>query len=143
MIVPGGSTAKELLIARARSCIGVSVYRRNAMLEDAPKVLNCFRFTQWLWASVGVQLPDQQLLYAEAKAVSLCDIGMADLVFVPRLDYSLDTDDFGHVGVATGVSTVVHATKWKNGVIEEPLSDFVNRGVLGLRRISEQYYCRL
>src|SRR6185437_14799770 len=126
-----------LLIERARSCIGLSTYRRSAVLADAPKVFNCFRFTQWLWSSVGIQLPDHQLLCSEATPVPFNEIDMADLVFVPRLDYSTDTDDFGHVGIATGISTIVHATKWKNGVIEEPLSDFANRGFLGVRRISK------
>ena len=143
MNVEGGSKVKELLIERARACIGVSTYRRSAMLEDAPSVFNCFRFTQWLWSSVGIQLPDHQLLYSRAVLVPFSDIDKVDLVFVPRLEYSVTEDDFGHVGIATGMSTVIHATKWKNGVIEEPLSYFVNRGCLGVRRIPERYYCRL
>ena len=142
MNVADGSTVKELLIERARACIGVSTYRRSARIEDAPKVFNCFRFTQWLWSLVGIQLPDHQLLYYRAAPVPFSEIDMADLVFVPRLEYSVTEDDFGHVGIATGMSTIIHATKWKNGVIEEPLSDFANRGCLGVRRIPEQYYCR-
>ncbi len=142
MIVLCGSTAKELLIKRARACIGVSVYRGKAMLEDAPRVLNCFRFTQWLWGAAGIRLPDQQLLCREAIAVPLSEVDIADLVFVPRLEYSIAEDDFGHVGVATGEETIIHATKWKNGVVEEPLSSFVRRGILGVRRIREEYYCR-
>lgn len=142
MTVRSGSTTKELLIKRARACIGNSVYRRNAMLEDAPRVLNCFRFTQWIWQAVGITLPDQQLLYPEAMPVLLNEIETADLVFIPRLEYALEEDDFGHVGFATGTTTVIHATKWKNGVAEEPLSEFVCRGVLGIRRIPEALYCR-
>ena len=143
MHVVGGSMVKELLIERARACIGVSTYRRSATLAEAPKVFNCFRFTQWLWSSVEIQLPDHQLLYSRAVPVPFGDIDTADLVFVPRLEYSVAEDDFGHVGIATGMSTIIHATKWKNGVIEEPLSYFVNRGCLGVRRIPERYYCRL
>lgn len=142
MTVRSGSTVKELLIKRARACIGNSVYRRNAMPEDAPGVLNCFRFTQWVWSAAGVALPDQQLLYREAVSVSLDEVETADLVFIPRLEYALEEDDFGHVGIATDVMTVIHATKWKNGVAEEPLSQFVCRGVLGIRRIPETHYCR-
>ena len=142
MTVSSGSIVKELIIVRARACIGVSVYRRNAMLEDAPKVLNCFRFTQWLWGQAGVQLPDHQLLCRRAITVPFDTIDTADLVFVPRLEYSVTEDDFGHVGIATGTSTVIHATKWKNGVIEEPLTDFLRRGCLGIRRIPPEYYCR-
>ena len=136
------SIIKELLIERARACIGSSIYRRNAMPEDAPHVLNCFRFTQWLWSTIGVQLPDRQLHCSQVVAISLEKVGIADLIFVPRLNYTIDMDDFGHVGIATGISTVIHATQWKNGVIEDSLPLFVNRGVLGICRIPEHYYCR-
>lgn len=143
MIVLSGSTEKELLIKWARACIGNSVYRRNAMLKDAPRVLNCFRFTQWVWGITGIMLPDQQLLYPGAVAIPLSETEMADLVFVPRLGYKLEEDDFGHVGIAASATTVIHATKWKNGVIEEPLSEFVRFGVLGVRRITATLNCRL
>ena|SRR3989338_1342890 len=142
MNVSNGSICKELLISRARACIGTSIYRRKAAPEEAPRVLNCFRFMQWLWSPLGISLPDHQLICPEAISIGLAEVDMADLVFVPRSDYRIDEDDFGHVGIATGEDTIIHATKWKNGVIEEPLSSFVNRGYLGIRRIPEQYYCR-
>jgi len=132
-----GSTVKKLLIARARTCIGLSVYRRNATKEDAPQVLNCFRFTQWVWRAADIELPDHQLLYPEAMSVSLNEVEIADLIFVPRLNYSLEEDDFGHVGIATGKGTVIHATKWRNTVVEESLAQFVCRGVLDIRRIQK------
>lgn len=142
MVASSGATIKELLIQRARTCIGVSIYRRNASLEQAPKLLNCFRFTQWLWASVGVHLPDHQLAWSSAESVALSDVGVADLMFVPRLNYTLEEDDFGHVGITTDAATVVHATKWRNTVVEEPVEIFLSRGCLGVRRIPARYYCR-
>ena len=132
--VSSSSSCKELLI-RARACIGVSTYKRRAVLEESPQVLNCFRFTQWLWKPLGISLPDHQLIWPEAIPIDLTEVGIADLVFVPRSDYRIDEDDFGHVGVATGENTVIHATKWKNGVVEEPLPQFVARGCLGVRRV--------
>jgi len=129
------SAIQGLLVARARACMGVSRYRGHAALSEAPGVVNCFRFTQWLWNSIGVSLPDHQLAWPQALPVSLDCLRPADLVFVPRLNYSLEEDDFGHVGVASGDSTVIHATRWKNGVVEEPLEKFLSRGCLGVRRI--------
>jgi len=142
MTIKDGSMAREALIQQARTCIGTSIYRRKAALEEAPLIFNCFRFIQWLWSSRGVQLPDHQLSCPQVVAVSFDNIDTADLVFIPRLKYTVTEDDFGHVGVATGASTVIHATKWKNGVIEEPLSYFVYRGCLGVRRVPEESYCR-
>jgi hypothetical protein len=142
MDVKSGSVLRALLVERARACIGVAVYRRSAVVEDAPQVFNCFRFTQWLWSPVGIQLPDHQLSDPQLVPVSLDTVDSADLVFVPRMNYNREEDDFGHVGVATDVSTVIHATKWRNSVVEEPLHVFISRGVLGVRRVPEEYYCR-
>lgn len=133
---------KQALVHRARSCIGLSTYRGSATLEDAPKVFNCFRFTQWLWSFAGVALPDQQILYPKAVPVGSSEVELADLIFIPRLNYALNQDDFGHVGIATDTQTVIHATKWKDGVIEESLATFISRGLLGIRRIPESCYCR-
>ncbi len=126
---------KKQLIQRARACIGVSSYRRNATHEEAPRVFNCFRFMQWLWDAAGVLLPDHLLIWPDAIRVDLIDIDMADLVFVPRSNYHIHKDDFGHVGLATGENTIIHATKWKNGVVEEPMQEFLARGCLGVRRV--------
>jgi len=98
---------------------------------------------QWLWNPMGVLLPDHQLIWPDAISISPDEVDTADLVFVPRSDYSIAEDDFGHVGIATGECTIIHATKWKNGVVEEPLPIFMARGCLGVRRIPTQYYCRL
>jgi cell wall-associated NlpC family hydrolase len=142
MNVSSSSPYKELLIERARACIGVSTYQRKATLEEAPRVMNCFRFMQWLWNPVGILLPDHQLIWPLAIPVNVDEADIADLVFVPRWEYALSEDDFGHVGIATGEGTIIHATKWRNGVVEDPLSTFVARGCLGVRRIPYQHYCR-
>ena len=129
------SILKETLIERARACIGISTYQRTAGLADAPEVFNCFSFMQWLWRPLGVILPDQQLTWPEATVISVEEIVAADLIFVPRFEYAIDADDFDHVGIATGERTVVHATKWRNGVVEDQVSLFLERGCLGVRRI--------
>jgi cell wall-associated NlpC family hydrolase len=138
IIVASDADARVLEYARER--VGKSTYRGSAKLADAPSVFNCFRFTQWLWLKVGVNLPDHQLMWPHGVSVAVRDIRSADLVFVPRFDYTLETDDFGHVGIASGERTVIHATKWKNGVVEDELEAFLSRGCLGIRRVP--YICR-
>lgn len=123
------------VVTYVRGRVGKATYKGNALLCDAPHVFNCFLFTQWIWGRVGVKIPDHQLLWPCAIVVPLQDIGIANLVFVPRRDRTLETDDFGHVGIATGDGTVVHATKWRNGVVEDPMEDFIARGCLGVRRV--------
>lgn len=59
----------------------------------------------------------------------------ADLVFAPLLNRTLSNDDFGHVGIATGEGTVVHATKRRNTVVEDAFEAFIARGCLGVRRV--------
>ena len=126
--------SKQLLIFRARAQIGVSIYRRNATLDQAPDIVNCFRMTQWLYSLLGIILPDQQLICHQVTAISLDEIGIADLVFVPRRRRGLQ-DDFGHVGMATGEATVIHANAWRKTVVEDSLLSFIEDGCLGVRRI--------
>jgi cell wall-associated NlpC family hydrolase len=136
-----GFALKKLLINRARSCIGRSLYRGDARPEEAPAIFNCFRFTWWVWRPCGIELPDHQLICPWLEVVSVGAIEIADLVFVPRLNRGLHTDDFGHVGIATDECTVIHATNRRhderrsNGVIEESLQKFLARGCLGVRRV--------
>lgn len=137
MYVPIGSQADEL-IQRARSRIGKSVWRKSAHIDDAPDVFNCYTFVQWLWLPLGVVLPDHILMWEGAASVSLEEAQAADLIFVVRRHRTLLDDDFGHVGVLTRQNTVVHATRWKKGVVEDPRSDFLVRDVLGIRRIRAQ-----
>lgn len=126
----------ESLIERARSLIGKATYRGNATLDEAPSVVNCFRFTQWVWCNAGITLPDKQLTCPMVRIVEIDRLVAADLVFVPRRNKTVETDDFGHVGIATGENTVIHATKWRDTVVEDSLELFLSRGLLGVRRVT-------
>jgi len=136
------SELRKTLIVRARSCIGKSAYRFSAALSDAPGVVNCYTLVQWLWREVGLSLGEHLLRDSQLVSVSLAEVDMADLLFTPKRGRTIETDDFGHVGVAIREDTVVHAT-WRKGVIETPMSDFLRRGILGIRRVPENLYCRL
>lgn len=124
----------EARFLRALPLIGKARYQREVPLAAAPHIVNCYRTVQWSWLPYR-ELPDHLLAWEGAHAVPIELIAPDDLVFAPRRRYRLEEDDFGHVGMMTDVGTVVHATKWKRGVVEDPLEEFLSRGCLGIRRI--------
>ena len=121
------------IIMQARSYIGGPTYDQKARFSDAPATFNCYTLMQWLWCPV-IELPDHILKCRKLASVDPQSMTAGDLVFVPRRRFTAENDDFGHVGIATGEDTIIHATKWRNGVIEDPRAEFLGRGCIGVRR---------
>ncbi|MDP2598232.1 MAG: NlpC/P60 family protein, partial [Candidatus Liptonbacteria bacterium] len=119
------------LVGLARDCIGASKYRRGARLRDAPAIVDCSSFIKWLYGKRGIWLPRRSIQQRElGQVVAPDDIIAGDVVFISgRIDYHLDdpADGVGHVGIATGDKTVIHAANKKSGVIETPLGEFIER----------------
>lgn len=127
-----GFTLVEVdIIALARQCIGTSQYRRGARLFEAPTIVDCSSFVKWLYAQRGIWLPRRSIQQREfGEAVNLDELVAGDVVFVSGwMDYYHDdpTNGVGHVGVATGDGTVVHAADRKANVVESPLDKFVGK----------------
>lgn len=127
------------LVALARQCIGKSEYRRGAKPSEAPAVIDCSSFTKWLYGKRGIWVPRRSIQQREiGEVIGLDAISAGDLVFISGwIDYYFsDPDDgVGHVGVATGDGTVIHAANKKSGVIETPLERFTDKdGFRGSRR---------
>lgn len=62
--------------------------------------------------------------------VSLAELDRGDLVFTSGfIDYyDFDpSDGVGHVGIATGEETIIHAANRKLGLVETPVSDFLRK----------------
>ena len=127
------------LLGLARSCVGVSTYRRAAKLSEAPSVFDCSGLTKWLYAQRGIWLPRRSIQQREyGEVVSLEEASAGDLIFSSGwINYWRDdpNDGVGHVGVMTEVKTVIHAANKNVGVIESSLSDFASKDSLrGVRR---------
>ncbi len=127
------------IIEAARKCIGVSEYRRGARLCEASAVVDCSSFTKWLYGQRGIWLPRRSIQQREhGEVVGMGDIVAGDGVFVSGfIDYYYDDprDGVGHVGIATGSGTVIHAANKKSNVIETSLESFVNgNDFRGVRR---------
>jgi hypothetical protein len=131
------------LIGLARSCMGYATFMRGARIGQAPQVIDCSSFVKWLYAQKGYWLPRlaiQQRGYG--IHVEYPDISSGDLVFVSgyRDRYETDpADGVGHVGIATGEKTVIHAGDRTTGVVECTLEMFAPTNLFrGVRRYIPQ-----
>ena len=127
------------IISLARECIGKSKYRRGAQPREAPAVMDCSSFMKWLYAQRGIWLPRRSIQQRElGEAVPLDELIAGDLVFVSGwIDWYLNdpSDGVGHVGIATGEGTIIHAANKKSGIIESGLGQFIGKAKFrGARR---------
>ncbi len=119
------------LIELARQCVGVSKYKRGARLSEAPATVDCSSFTKWLYSQRGIWLPRrsiQQRTFGEE--VGLKELAAGDLIFTSGAKNYYESDPaegVGHVGVATGDGTVIHAANQKFNVVESPIDEFMTR----------------
>lgn len=127
------------IISLARQCIATSRYRRGARPSEAPAIVDCSSFIKWLYGQRGIWLPRRSIQQRElGEAVNLDELVAGDVVFVSGwIDYYQDdpVDGVGHVGIATGDRTIIHAANKKAGIIESPLEKFVGKNEFrGARR---------
>ena len=125
------------LEALARTFVGVSTYKLKASMDEAPPVFDCSSFTKYLYAQKGVWLP-RLSVQQKRESVAADTPSPGDLVFTTGYRNFYDTDpreNIGHVGIATGVGTVIHATNGTGGVVESTYTDFNNHEPRGIRRI--------
>ena len=136
------------IIGISRSLIGTAEYRRGARPSEAPQVIDCSGLIKWVYSQKGVWLPRRSIQQREfGTMVEPSNITAGDVVFASgRIDY-YDFDPYngvGHVGLATGDGTVVHAANRKVGIIESPIEEFLgNDHFRGVCRIipSDETIC--
>ncbi len=127
------------LATLARKYCGLSTYRRGARLSEAPEVVDCSSFVKWLYGERGIWLPRRSIQQqAVGEGIMLAEIAVGDLVFSSGwIDYYFDDPEngVGHVGIATGEGTVVHAVSREAGIVESPLWVFTRGEIFrGARR---------
>lgn len=122
----------ELVVSRARALIGQATYLRLAQSSQAPAVVNCLTLVVWAYRPTGLNLPETLALIDLGEEVPLEDLAIGDLVFTAGWQAYLNHvryGEIGHVGIATGEGTVVHATRRvrqaRSGVYEDSLEDFI------------------
>lgn len=115
------------IVDLASRCIGTSRYRRGARKYEAPIVVDCSSLTKWLYSQLGIWLPRRTIQQrALGEIIQPEKILPGDLVFITGAINYYDNilDGVGHVGIATGNETVIHAANQSFGVVETPLSRF-------------------
>lgn len=129
------------MVAIGRSLVGVANYRRGSRLWQAPRQFDCSSFTKYLYGLRGIWFPRRSIQQRDCgEAVQLSALQACDLVFCSGyIDY-YDTDPsdgVGHVGLATGEGTILHAVNGQLGVVESVLADFLEKpeDYRGARRI--------
>jgi len=134
----GFKAVKVDIISLARECIGKSKYSRGVRSSEAPAVLDCSSFIKWLYGERGIWLPRRSIQQREVgQEVNLEEIIAGDVVFVSgRIDYYDHDlkDGVGHVGIASGEGTIIHAANKKSHVIETPIGKFIGKKFRGVRR---------
>ncbi len=127
------------MLSLARHCVGVSRYRRGARLYEAPSVVDCSSLVKWLYGERGIWLPRRSIQQRElGESVDLGELVLGDIVFVSGwIDYydQNPSDGVGHVGVATGEGSIIHAANSKINIIEGPVAEFIGKNKFrGARR---------
>jgi len=128
------------LVALARSCVGRSSYHRGARLVEAPDVFDCSSLMKWLYAQRGIWIPRRSIQQRSCgERVEINALRGGDLIFTTgHIDY-YDTDPedgVGHVGIATGEETVIHAANSRVGIVESRMEAFLDGAKLrDIRRI--------
>lgn len=127
------------IVALARECINVSLYRRGARFCEAPSVVDCSSYIKWLYAQRGVWLPRRSIQQREfGEEINLENVNGGDVVFTSGpIDYYRHDpiDGVGHVAVVTDQKTVIHADGQQGVVIETTIQDFLlERKFRGVRR---------
>jgi hypothetical protein len=127
----------------AREWVGKATYRRGARMREAPAVFDCSSFAKWVYGQHGIWLPRRSIQQlAVGTPVALDQIRAGDLVFVRgwiNYYHNDPSDGVGHVGLATGEGTVIHAADRRAGVVESRLERFTKDGKIfrGACRIVE------
>lgn len=139
LVIAGFRVLSVFPVKLVRSCVGRSVYRRGARIGEAPAVMDCSGMVKWAYGQCGLWLPRRPIQqHALGAEVPLYELRAGDAVFSvgrnPFFDLYPD-HGVGHVGIATGEGTVVHAAGPDQGVIETSLAEFADPDQLrGARR---------
>ncbi len=122
---PDQLTGRLLEVARAQ--IGRSRFELGIDPGEAPQVVDCSSFAQWAFAQVGADIPRRTVWQREAGSpIEPEDVRAGDLVFRTGNGHNYTSPEgelVGHVGIASGPETVIHATN--GGVREGSLAEFV------------------
>jgi len=118
------------IIALARERIGKAEYRRGARPSESPDIFDCSSFVKWLYGQKGIWLPRRTIQQSVmGEEVDPSNLKAGDLIFTSGyINYyhtRPDNESIGHVGIATGENSVIHAANKRTGIQEVSLERFI------------------
>ncbi len=121
------------ILVTAREQIGKSIYKRGAKPSQAPDVLDCSSFTKWIYGKMGIWLPRRTIQQIDCgTAISANKMKVGDLIFIKgRRNWFRNNPQInvGHVGIATGHDTIIHAASTTLGVVESSPDNFLDPAI--------------
>ncbi|MEK7658455.1 MAG: NlpC/P60 family protein [Patescibacteria group bacterium] len=136
LIEKGFKTINTDIVKNARELIGVSKYGKGARMSKAPLIVDCSSLIKWLYGIRGIWLPRNLFLWQDLgervnfdNTVDFNKFAEGDIVFTTDVDYI----GVGHVGLATGKNTMIHATNHV-GVEEIPFESLMKRRLICMIR---------
>ncbi len=128
----GCSIIETDVVATARSVIGASRYRRGATLREAPEVFDCSSFTKWCYGRCGIHLPRLSIQQRGCgRPTAMAGLRAGDMLFTVGwrnwYDEGGPSNGVGHVYLATGERSFVHASARNSGVAEVSEEDVFGR----------------
>ncbi len=131
------------ILGLARSVVGKAQYKRGSRLYEAPFYFDCSSLAGWLYGQLGIRIPRRSIQqFKFGVNASIQELRAGDLVFVSgHIDYYYvdKAKGVGHVGIATGEGTIIHAANRKYGVVESAVSAFIGDKFRGVRRIIQDF----
>ena len=128
------------ILANARKLVGVSRYRKGVLVSKAPDVVDCSSMIKWLYGLRGIWLPRNLFLWQDlgqwvncdflstiTPPINLDNVVAGDIVFTT--DAQVGWGGVGHVGLATGHNTIIHATN-RIGVEEISFDELIKRRLI-------------
>jgi peptidoglycan endopeptidase LytE len=121
------------IIAKGKQYMGVP-YKFGAKTADAPRLMDCSSFMQYIFKSQGISLPrDSRQQSAVGTRVSRSQLQPGDLVFFKYPERYSD-GRVGHVGVYIGNGQMLHTIP-RTGVTISKLTGYWSRNYLFAKRV--------
>lgn len=138
-------------LEKVKTLIGVPYRLGASVTYDAPKEFDCSSLMAYCYAQAGVAIPRVAIdQYVFSSRISESELQPGDLVFANTNEGMIRTETVefvkgtkvpagvDHVGMYIGDGKIIHATRHKNGVVEEKLAEseqFSN--IVGYGRVSD------
>lgn len=141
-------TPREHVLSLVEKYLSAPYKLGASVLYDAPEAFDCSSFTAWLYKEAGVAIPRLSIdQYVYGISVSKEELQPGDLIFshndgkihyetVEFLKGTKVEEGIDHVGVYVGNDEVIHATRYKNGVVKEKIANSEQfKTVIGYRKM--------